>query len=222
MEESSPALRCAGRRSEGRLRGGQPRKKERPTATTIVGIQGGPGSFNDSAIQHYLSRNPNLKWQVRHLDTTPAVFASLKAEEISYGQFAIYNSVGGFYEESLPELAKNRCTVVDSYSIRIAHALMAQPDVSFWEVDTIMSHVEVFKQCGRRLAAKFPHLKLVYGQGDLTDPARVAQALAAGRLPPSVAALSNPLLADIHGLRILAEEMQDESDSHSTFLLVSR
>lgn len=188
---------------------------------TIVGIQGGRGSFNDSAIQHYLARNPRANWEVRYLDTTPAVFHSLAAGEISYGQFAIYNTVGGLYEESLPELARNRCTIVDRYAIRIAHALMVRRDASLDRVDTIMTHPEVLKQCHRNLAAKYAHLRHRRGEGELTDPASVANALASGRLPATVAVLSNPLLAEVHGLQIVEEELQDERHSESTFLLVA-
>jgi len=186
-----------------------------------VGIQGGPGSFNDSALRHFLEVNPRPSWQVRYLDTTPRVLSALAAGEISFGQFAIYNTVGGLYEESLSAVGEYRFRIVDRYAIRIAHALMIRREASLQQVDTILTHPEVFKQCRRRLAARYPHLEQKVGEGDLTDPARIAESLAAGRLPASVAVLSNGLLASIHGLQIVAEELQDERDSRSTFLLVA-
>ena len=189
--------------------------------TPVVGIQGGRGSYNDSAIRRYLADNPRPGWQVRHLYTTPEVFQALEDGEISFGQFAIYNTVGGLYEESLSVLGSYRFTIVDRYTIRIAHALMIRTDASLDQVDTILTHPEVLKQCRRNLAAKYSHLEQRLGHGDLTDPSRIAEQLAAGRLPASVAVLSNPLLASIHGLHTVEEELQDDPDSESTFLLVA-
>lgn len=191
-------------------------------ARPIVGIQGGRGSFNDSAIRDYLARQKRQDWDVRYLHTTAGVFEALVRCEIDFGQFAVYNSAGGLYQESLEAIAANVFDIVEQYVFPIAHALMIRRDATFDNVDRIISHAQVYKQCRDRLANEYPHLACEVGTGELTDPASVAQALAAGELPVTVAVVSNPRLAELYNLQVVATDLQDRRDSASTFLLVRR
>lgn len=189
--------------------------------TTVIGIQGGPGSFNDSAIHSYLSARPGHA-EIRYLETTPKVLAALASGEVDLGQFAIYNSHGGLYEESLHVMARAVLEIVDQYHLPIAHALMTHGDIDLAGVDKIITHAEVIKHCRRNLRQRYPRLDVEVGQGELTDPAAVARALAEGRLPRSVATVSNALLADLYDLTIADSHVEDSPDSESTFLLVAR
>ena len=65
----------------------------------LIGIQGGLGSYNDTAIRKHLP-NDFTQDKVVYLDSTPNVFVALNSGQIEYGQFAIYNSRSGLYEES--------------------------------------------------------------------------------------------------------------------------
>ena len=186
-----------------------------------IGIRGGPGSFNDSALKRYLEARGIFEVRLRYLGTTPAVLTALSAGEIDLGQFAIYNTVGGLYEETLSVIGDHLFRIVDRHSMPIEHALMIRRDADPGEVETILTHPEVLKQCRMNLARHYPGLRQQHGEGHLADPAGVAEALAAGRLPGTVAAMSNPRLADLHGLRILRSGLQDRRDSESTFLLVA-
>ena len=75
----------------------------------------------------HLSAHYN-KERIIFLDSTPNVFKALNAGEISYGQFAVYNSWTGFYQESLPHIAQNVFIIVDTYTIPVNHALMIHKD----------------------------------------------------------------------------------------------
>jgi prephenate dehydratase len=188
---------------------------------TVVGIQGGVGSFNDEAIHDYLLRHPEVELRIEYLDTTPRVLEALDRGEIQYGQFAVYNSVGGLYQESLQAMAAHVFEIIEQYELPIAHALMMRRDASVHGLERIVSHAEVFKQCQGRLASEFPKLVCEVGRGGLTDPASVARALGSGNLPRTVATLSNRRLAEVHDLRVIASDLQDCSSSTSTFLLVA-
>lgn len=188
----------------------------------VVGIQGGAGSFNDSALHQYRRRHPDVRMRVEYLDTTPRVLAALERGTIDFGQFAVYNTVGGLYQESLEAMAAHVFEIVEQYTIPIAHDLMMRMDGSIRDLDRIVSHAEVFKQCRRRLASEYPDLVCEVGQGELTDPASVARALARRDLPSTVATLSNRRLAELYGLRVIASDLQDDHSSTSTFLLVRR
>ena len=187
-----------------------------------IGIQGGRGSFNDSALRQYLAQHPESKFDVDYLNSTGEVLEKLELGQIDYGQFALFNSRAGFYEESLREIGRYRFTVEDSFDLPIVHCLMTRHEVKMDEIRTIVSHREVFKQCRTKLRNEYANLRLVEGQGPLADPARVGEALSQGDLPSSTAVVSNALIGELHGLDIVARNLQDAKNNVSTFLLVSR
>ncbi len=186
----------------------------------IIGIQGGRGSFNEEAAITYLPQIVAEPYELRYLYTTSNVFEALDKGEIDRGQFAIFNNQGGLYEESLYAIAEHTFKIVDKYSIKIRHSLMIHKDARMDEITTIMTHPQVLKQCKNSLATKYSGLRLEVGEGELTDPAKIAEAIASQRLTRSVATVSNRQMAQIYGLSIVEYDLQDRMDNESTFLLV--
>lgn len=193
-----------------------------------VGIQGGLGSFNEQALRLYLERRGRTPCdvEIKYLYTTDNVLSELKAGAIERGQFAAENSLGGPVQETLAAQAKHsfeeNYEVVDRYSIRVAHCLMIHPDARPEEVDTIMTHPQVLAQCRETIARRHPGMALEEGVGDLLDPAKVGEAIARGRLPRNVATVSNRLIAEARGLKIVDRNLQDREDNFTTFVFVKR
>jgi prephenate dehydratase len=106
----------------------------------IFGIQGGPGSFNDLALQEYLSQNPTPNHQVKYLHTSANVMTALAAGNIDRGQMALRNSLGGEVVETTQALAQSPHTIIAQYQIKITHALMMRPDAELNQITTIMAH----------------------------------------------------------------------------------
>lgn len=184
---------------------------------TIVGIQGGVGSFNDDAVRLHLTGTARTRFEIRYLYTSEQVMRSLTAGDIDLGQFALYNTVGGFYDESLHALAHNVVTIVDRYTLPIKHALLAHSTVGR-RFRKIVTHPAVVHQCQNSIALRLPDAVIEQGTGDFLDPSRVALAIATGELPPDVATISNPRLAEEYGLVVVESNLQDH-DSVSWFLL---
>ena len=187
-----------------------------------IGIQGGRGSFNEEAARTHLAQIISEPYELRYLYTTPNVLEALDKGEIDRGQFAIFNTLGGLYEESLYAIAEHTFKIINKYAIKIRHSLMIRKDAELSEITTIMTHRQVLKQCEKSLAQKYPRLRLAVGEGELTDPAQIAEAIAHGQLPQQVATLSNRMMADIYGLSIVENDLQDRTDNESLFLLVER
>jgi prephenate dehydratase len=162
--------------------------------------------------------------EIKYLYTTDNVLSELKAGGVECGQFATENSIGGPVQETLAAQAKysfdQNYEVLDRYSIPIAHCLMIHPDVRLEEVDTIMTHPQVLAQCRETVARRYPRMALEEGARDLVDPAKVGEAIAAGRLPRNVATISNCLIAEARGLQIIDQNLQDREDNFTTFVFV--
>jgi len=188
----------------------------------VVGIQGGRGSFNEEAATYYLSRTPNVPYELVYLHTTENVLAALYEGRIDRGQFAIHNSIGGVVTESIAAMANYRFHIVEEYAIKIAHALMIAPGADFNKCDTIMTHPQVLKQCKTNLEMKYQRLNKTSGEGDLVDHAKVAELLSRGEIAPNVATMGSKVLAKIYGLEIVEEGLQDLQDNFTSFLWVER
>ena len=164
----------------------------------VIGIQGGRGSFNESAALNFLERHSTKDFELVYLYTTEAVLSSLHSGEIDRGQFAIHNSLGGMVGESITAISKFNFEIVEEFKYLIAHSLMIRPEIEFSENQTVMAHPEVFRQCAQTLKSNYPNLTQFSGQGELIDTARAAEFVALGKLPRDYAILGNKEIAQIY------------------------
>ncbi len=192
------------------------------TDRMVIGIQGGRGSFNEEAARHYMSRTSDVAYELVYLHTTERVLRALHEGTVDRGQFAIHNSVGGMVGESVEAMARYRFAIVEEFAIKISHALMMSPDGAVSDVDTVMTHPQVLAQCRTSLRAKYPQLRQTSGDGDLIDHAKVAELLAAGGLAANIATMGSRVLADMYGLRVIEDDLQDLNENFTSFLWVQR
>jgi len=190
------------------------------TMSTIVGIQGGRGSFNEQAAMAHIGGVGIGNFQLRYLHTTENVVSSMENGDIKFGQFAIHNTLGGDVEESKRAIEGYKFDVIARYKIQIGHVFMIAPDAELAEVDTIMTHPQVIRQCRHKLQQNYGHIKLISGEGELIDPAKIAELIAQRELPKNIAVVSSGAIARANGLKIIAENMQDADNNYTTFLLI--
>jgi prephenate dehydratase len=186
----------------------------------IIGIQGGRGSFNEAAIEWYLTKNKIMGFTLRHLYTTENVLRALKDGEIERGQFAVCNSLGGIVDESLYAMSRYKFEILEKYRIKITHCLMAHKNADPEKIRIVLTHPQALKQCEKNLAVRHSHLRLDIGEGELIDPAKVAALISTGAIPPYIATLSNRAIAQTHGLKIIDDNLQDDENNETTFVLV--
>jgi prephenate dehydratase len=191
-----------------------------PGKVSVVGIQGGLGSFNHMAADEWLPKYGFTQYELRCFDSTTALFHALRTGQVHFGQFAIFNSSAGFYSESLQAVSQNIFEVVAHYKIPIVHCLIHRLDIRRDQVVKIITHKEVLKQCKKQLALQYAGIEIVEGTGELTEPASVAAAIAAKRLEPHVATISCARLAKEYSLVVGDSGLQDIENNESTFLLV--
>ena len=182
----------------------------------VIGIQGGKGSFNEEACQHYCNSRDEGNIRIEYLYTSENVLSALHRGEIDRGIFAIQNAIGGVVLETIHELSRYRCEIIEIFDIVVDHCILLYPGVNFEEIDRLISHPQALSQCKTTLKTKYPDLELVSGEGELIDQANCAKHLAEGNLPPTTAVLASRVCADLYGLSIYAEGLQDMGDDNLT------
>ncbi len=183
-----------------------------------IGIQGGKGSFNEEACRTYCKQKNISDYEIVYLYTSDRVIKALEDGEIDFGISAIENSLGGLVWETINALSEFNCRILDNFAIIINHALLGAPGSTIAAIDTIMSHPQALAQTRGTLARDYPDKKQVSGEGILVDQATAAAALAAGRLPATTAVIASRVCAELFGLQILAEGLQDMDENLTTFL----
>ncbi len=183
-----------------------------------IGIQGGKGSFNEEACRTYCKDNTITDYEIVYLYTSDRVLKALEAREVDFGVAAIENSLGGLVWETVHALSEFNCKIESYFQIIINHALLGVPGVTITEIDTILSHPQALAQTQGTLARKYHNKQLASGEGILVDQATAAGALARGELPRSTAVIASRVCAELFGLDILAEGLQDMAENFTSFL----
>ncbi len=188
----------------------------------VFGIQGGKGSFNEEAVNHYIKQAGVKNYKIKYLYTSANVLKALHEGKIDRGQFAIHNSAGGIVDESIQAMANYKFRIIDKFAIKIAHALMIRDDADFSKITTIMTHPQVLAQCKQSLQQRYPNLKQTSGEGKFVDHALVAKSLGEKKLPKHIATMGSRILAQLYNLKIIEDNLQDLKENYTTFLQISR
>ncbi len=186
-----------------------------------IGIQGGRGSFNEAAILKYLRNNQINQYQLKYLHTSRKVLTAVSQQQIDYGLFASCNSLGGLVAESAQAMAEFTFEIADQIKLKIGHYLMKRDQDELIQLKQVMGHPQVLKQCQQTLRRKYPHLEPMTAPGDAIDTAYAAQLLAQGKLNRPTAVLGPKGLAQIYNLEIIDQNLQDQTNNYTTFLLVN-
>lgn len=187
-----------------------------------IGIQGGVGSFNHEAILKYTKEHNIHNFKIKYLYTTDKVLRSLHVGSIDYGLFAVHNSVGGVVQETINAMADYKFEIVEEFDVLIRHFLMKRKDVGLKDIEQIMAHPQVLKQCRGTLAKKYPKMKLTSGKHDLIDTANAAKALSKGMIDKNTAILGPRGLSELFNLEIVGKDLQDNKENLTGFMLVKR
>lgn len=186
-----------------------------------VGIQGGRGSFNEQALlENKDVIFGNKEVEIVYLYTTENVLHALSVHEIDYGQFALFNILGGVVEETITNVGRYDFKYVSSYKTRISHALMKKKGVPLEKIDTVMAHPQVFLQTKDTMAKKYPNLRQISGNGEMITHSKVAELLASGELEDNIAVMGSSLLAEIFNLDIVETNLEDNKENYTFFVLV--
>lgn len=127
------------------------------------------------------------------------------------------NSTEGSVNTTWDMLLHEASVMIVGEMVRIvSHHLLAQRGIKVSDVGTILSHPHALAQCRGYLATKFPRAKTF----ETTSTAEAARVVSVNDLP--LAAIGTRRCAELYGLDILEENVQDVKDNVTRFLLLSK
>jgi len=181
-----------------------------------IGVMGDKGSFSEEAAIQYAQENEIKHYEIKYLINADPVLKNLTSSAIDIGIFPVQNSTGGIVEEAMHAMAKYSFTIKDIFSMDIRLCLMCKAGQAKEDIKKIVSHPQPFKQAKNYLAENYKDAEKIEGK----DTAKAAKDLSNGEFDDETAIIASKRCAEIYGLQILHENIQDLKFNVTTFLAV--
>ncbi len=176
---------------------------------TTVAFQGEHGAFSEEAIyQHFGKEVTTLPCR-----TFEEIFAAVEEGRATYGVLPVENAVAGSINKAYDLLLDHDLRVQGEIYLHVRHHLMAVPGTQLKDIRRVRSHPQALAQCEDFIAAHGWHPVPWY------DTAGSAKDLAE-HPEPDLAVIASRLAAEMYGLEILAENIQDMRWNITRFFII--
>ncbi|XP_020530086.1 arogenate dehydratase/prephenate dehydratase 1, chloroplastic isoform X3 [Amborella trichopoda] len=179
-------------------------------APVRVAYQGVPGAYSEEAA---LKAYPQC--EAVPCDQFEAAFKAVELWLVDKAVLPIENSLGGSIHRNYDLLLRHRLHIVGEVQILVNHCLLGLPGVRREELTRVLSHPQALAQCEIALS------QLGVVRESVDNIAGAAQLVATQRLRDT-GAIASARAAELYGLIILAERIQDDFENVTRFLILAR
>ncbi len=182
------------------------RRLQRPERVVYLGPE---GTFSYFAGLQHMGRQADLLPKNNFED----IFVAVSKGEADLGIIPLENSLKGTVGQNVDLFMRYPVFIQSELYHRISHGLMTKgADIS--EIKTVYSHSKALEQCTGWLRANMPGAELV----SVESTAKAAQMVSESDEP--VAAVGHVKLANLFGLHVTAEAIEDLPDNWTRFLII--
>lgn len=175
-----------------------------------VGYYGVPGAFTHEAFQQMFGEEtPSMNYQ-----TFEEVFQALEKKEIRYGVVPVENSLTGIINDVYDLLGRYDFYIVKEYTLAIQQNLLGIPGSRMDQIREVYSHPQGFAQSAEFLS-QFPEWKLIPYYNTAKSAHMVSE-----EKDPKKACIAGKSSAQLYGLEILREGIQDHSQNYTRFVVI--
>lgn len=176
-----------------------------------VAIQGQAASFHHIAARHFFGEDI----EIISCDSFAATFESLKSSD--FAVVAIENSLFGSINKVYDLLLREHCWIIGEVYLRIEQCLIGLPGTELHQIREVYTQLEAMAQCEEYLDSNLPDAKRIEYHD---TAASVADVKAWG--DPSKAAIASRAAADLHGMDILAAEIETNKQNYTRFVVLQK
>jgi prephenate dehydratase len=175
-----------------------------------VAFQGEPGAYSEQALFAYFGTVETLP-----CESFDDVFAAVTEGQVESGLIAIENSLAGSIHHNYDLLLHNQLQIVGEYFLRVRHCLIAAPGVKKSEIKRVISHPQALGQTLGYVRA-MPGVK---SEAVFDTAGSVKMLKESG--DRSTAAIASRRAAELYGMSILEEGIEDDPENYTRFLAIS-
>jgi len=178
--------------------------------TNRISFQGEPGANSDTACRNMF---PNM--EPLPCATFEDAFNAVETGKADLAMIPIENTIAGRVADIHHLLPDSKLHIVGEYFLPIHFQLMVLPGVKIEEIKAVYSHIHALGQC-RKIIRRHRWKPVV--AGDTAGAARVV----AQEGQRANAALAPRLAAQLYGLDIVAENVEDSENNVTRFIVLSK
>lgn len=177
---------------------------------TIVAFQGEHGAYSEEACRQYFGEAV----QALPCRTFEDIFAAVESGQADFGAVPVENSTAGSINKSFDLLLDHDLKVHGEILLRVRHNLLTIPGNAA-AITQVRSHPQALAQCESYLN------RHKYAAVPWYDTAGSAKDLAA-EPAPGVGVIASRLAAEVYGLEIVDEHIEDMPNNYTRFFLVGK
>ncbi len=180
--------------------------------TGTIACQGVEGGNSQAACDKLLPRG-----NIVYVKSFEAVFDAVESGLCKFGVLPIENSANGSVRSVYDLLLRKRFSIVRATTLHIRHELLVKPGTKLSDITEIYSHEQAIGQCSRYLASLNGKVRVV----PCANTAVAAQMVAEG-VNPHAAAISSHACAELYGLSVLKDDIQDSDNNYTRFICIAK
>ncbi len=176
-----------------------------------VVFQGVEGAYSQQAMQEYFGKDCDSF----HVETWKDAMEAIENGYADYAVLPIENSSAGIVSENYDLLVEYDNYIVAEQIIKIDHVLVGCADADISDIQTVYSHPQALMQCSDYLEEHRNWEKI-----SIKNTAMAAKKVNDDH-DPSQAAIAGRITAELYGLKVLDEAIQNDKNNSTRFIIVS-
>ena len=141
------------------------------------------------------------------------IFREVAAGAVSFGVVPVENSTEGAINHTLDSFLEHDLVICGEVELRIHHNLLVAENTKTEKISRIYSHAQSLAQCRKWLDAHYPNVERVAVSSNAEAAKRVKSEW-------NSAAIAGDMAAQLYGLSILADKIEDRPDNSTRFLII--
>ncbi len=175
-----------------------------------IAFQGQLGAYSEMACKDFMPEMKTLP-----CETFEDAFESVIQGAAKYAMIPIENSRAGRVADIHNLLRDSSLHIVDEYFYRVNHQLLGLEGAKIEELISVCSHVQALSQCRNFINKKGLNPIIM---GDTAGSA----AFVIKNNDNKIAAIASSLAGEIHGLKVLSNDIQDSKNNITRFVVLSK
>ena len=177
---------------------------------TLIAFQGEHGAYGEIAARRF-----NIGAVPIACQEFADVFSAVEKGQLDFGVVPVENSLEGAVTQVNDLLVETSLQIAGEMSIPVHHCLLALPETDYRDIKVVYSHPQALAQCRGFIARNKLEPRPFY------DTAGAAEMLSNDR-PRAAAAIASRLCAELYGLEVLKENIEDHESNSTRFVVLSR
>ncbi len=179
----------------------------------IIAFQGITGANSNLACNKFYP-----EFQTKAFSTFADVFVAVENGEVEFGMIPLENSYAGRVSEIHNLLQDREVSIVAEHFFNVSHNLAAVKGSAISDIEKIYSHPQALMQCSNNIR------NLSNGKITVCDVSNTSEAarMVAESGDKSKAAICSKMAAEVNGLELLKENIQDDEGNMTTFVVISK